>query len=167
MSVRIEFSKLQPSGFEDVISWDEAARYGDFHIHGYLRIEFNDRPVPGLGHFSEEDVCFDFWTHELSRVVQQLSLFPVGSYTVDEGEQGHSAYSFARNQQYLSLSVVSSEIGEGPSNPNYQQVTVKFEDFIKEVEQFFQRLREELNKLHSGAYEKWEGKHNIKPFIVS
>lgn len=130
---------------------------GEGHIHGKLQISINGRNLPRLGYSGPEDVCFNQWFPELHYAVRKLQTNELSVYVYDEGEQGQPAYKFRRRMDKLYVSVIASEISDGPGDESWQDVECDFGVFVGEVASFEIAFRQELKVLIPHIAEKWVG----------
>ncbi len=113
LSDRVPLSKLAPES----------------HIHGGLRLEIAGRLVPSLGYWGPDDVCFDEWLTELSRVAIAMQNSG-GRHIYDEGEQGQPAFVFQRDGDRAFFSIITSEISDGEGRPDWQNIEFSPTDFL-------------------------------------
>jgi hypothetical protein len=114
------------------------------HVHGRLEIEVNGVPLPYLGYFGPDDVCFNGWVFQLHSARNTLRSALRISYTYDEGEQGQPAFLFEREADSLLVSIVASELSDGAADPDWQRVACNFADFERSVSQFLTDFRQHL-----------------------
>jgi hypothetical protein len=124
------------------------------HVHGSLNIAIAGRSVPRLGFFGPDDVCLNTWLVELCNVVNELAAVS-GEYTFDEGEQGQPAFAFARIGDDVAFSIDESVLGDGPAEPEWQDVRFPYRDFRAAVRLFLDELRSELRRQAPDAWEGW------------
>ncbi|WP_375755285.1 hypothetical protein [Corallococcus exercitus] len=109
------------------------------HIHGELRWTLAGRQVPAMGFWGPDDVCLGEWWDGLNATLPELAAGE--SYTLDSCEQGSPAFLFERRGESVLLSIVAG-MGGGNPNPDWQQVTFAWDDWVQEVRAFKRRLRE-------------------------
>ncbi|HJT72485.1 MAG TPA: hypothetical protein VJ720_00675 [Chitinophaga sp.] len=115
------------------------------HVHGHLQIVIDEKVVPAMGYFGEEDVCLNAWFNVLGTIVRNFESGKDTEYTYDEGEQGQPAFQFVLiRPDEVAFSIVDSAISDGGGiqkwrnkifplsdlKKGYQKVT---EQFLKEV----------------------------------
>jgi hypothetical protein len=138
MSVSISFSKLftYAEDTSDRLPLS-ALSEGAGHIHGILELRFSGRVLPHMGFFGPDDVCFNTWVEELSRVMLELKAAEVASYTFDEGEQGQPAFAFHKEGGQVFISVVESSLSGAKGDQSYQRVNCQWSEFQAAVSSFF------------------------------
>lgn len=157
MSVAISFVKLHATGWEG----NESVRVplekmdSEEHIHGELKISWNGRVVPRLGYFGADDVCMNTWIQEFHAIVEALSKSETACYVFDEGEQGQPAYRFQREDDWVYLSIVASEISDGPGDPDFCDLKSEYTQFIEEIREFLKRFDAVMRQTNVKTYEKW------------
>lgn len=161
MTAELTFSGLFSYDCEDSFKRLPIHLLGDgwSHVHGLLRIEVSGQVLPHMGFFGEDDVCFNTWLEELSRIVQTLSGSEVAEYTFDEGEQGQAAFAFKRRGDLLLVSVVDSEISGAAGEPYYQDVSCSWAAFESAVVTFFSDFRGVLFDQCPAVAEEWWRRH--------
>jgi hypothetical protein len=143
---QIRFSQLWTYECSESIERLPLSRLSDRggHVHGRLEIEVNSVPLPYLGYFGPDDVCFNEWVFQLHSALSTLRSASRISYTYDEGEQGQPAFLFERDGDELFVSIVASELSDGAADPDWQRVACSFTDFDRSVAQFLTDFRQHL-----------------------
>lgn len=137
----------------------DALAHGAGHIHGLLKLEVSGRVLPHMGFFGPEDVCFNTWVEELSRVVAELGDKDAATYTFDEGEQGQPAFAFRRNGDLLYVSVTESQLSGASGDPSYQDVSCLWSEFAVAVSGFFASFRAAILEQCPGVGKTWWATH--------
>jgi hypothetical protein len=125
------------------------------HIHGRLIVRICGRNLPHMGYFGEGDVCLGTWLQVLSDAKDTLAQRETAEYIFDEGEQGQPAFVFRREGQLVSISIVASEISDGPGDDDWQDVSVSYLAFAHEIERVKSEFVQHLRSTHSYKCEKW------------
>lgn len=102
--------------------------------------------MPHLGYFGPDDVCFDTWVEELTRIFGNLVRGGDFSHVFDEGEQGQPAFVFERCGNKVHFSICDSEFSEGRSDAKWQQVEFGREDFLRAYQDLIDSLFSTLRK---------------------
>jgi len=146
MTARLSFSELftYAVGDASVRLPLNALSHSAGHIHGLLELEVSGHVMPHMGFFGPNDVCFNTWIEELSKVVLQLGAKEAATYTFDEGEQGQPAFVFKRVGAILYVSVAESLLSGAESDPSYQDVSCQWSEFHAAVRDFFASFRSVL-----------------------
>ena len=157
MSVKISFSKLFIHDVEDPTKRMllENIDDGYAHIHGRLKLEISGNVLPSMGFFGPDDVCFNTWTEELSRITQILSDAEVAENTFDEGEQGQPAFSFKRQGDLLLVSVKDSMLSGAEGDASYQDISCSWPAFQLAVAYFMVCFRKTLLEQCPAVAEEW------------
>jgi len=137
-SIRVWHEDLFAAGHEGPLSLSSLAP--EQHIHGGLRIEIGGRPVPHLGFFGKDDVCFDTWVEELTQLVKKLLNVPEFTHVFDEGEQGQPAFVFERRGDKVFFSIRDSKFSGGKADPDWQEIEFTVGDFIIAYQGFVSSL---------------------------
>ncbi|MCP3881769.1 MAG: hypothetical protein GY701_25780 [Sulfitobacter sp.] len=143
-SFEISFSDLWTYGIEraggaERKSLAALAGAGE-HVHGSLEILVQGRPLPALGYFGPDDVCFNEWARELVHFRTALTTSGVSTYVYDEGEQGQPSYHFTKVGHEVLVSVRDG-MGGGQADPDWCDVSCQLADMTTAVEDFSQSLR--------------------------
>jgi hypothetical protein len=128
---------------------------GNDHIHGALSVHIAGKPIPSLGFFGPEDVCLNTWTQELHAIEEALSQKQDAIYVFDEGEQGQPAYEFRRDGELLYVSVIDSQISGARGDPNYQQISCLWNDFLISVRTYTSQLQATLQSEVPELAQEW------------
>jgi hypothetical protein len=131
----------------------------DDHIHGLLTIDIGGRRVPHLGFFGPDDVCIGEWAFQFRCALASLRESTESRFVYDEGEQGQPAFLFEREDQFLFVSVVASDLGRGAADPDCQRVSCPFGDFERSVEAFLGALRDRVSREALEVAEGWWRQH--------
>ena len=137
-SVRIWFENLAAAGHEEALPLSTLAP--EQHVHGGLRIEIGGRRVPHLGFFGEDDVCFDTWVEELTKIVGKLLHCPEFTRVFDAGDQGQPAFVFERRGDKVLFSIRDSEFSGGKADPEWQEIEFEVADFLTAYQGFVDLL---------------------------
>jgi len=133
----------------------------DGHIHGLLQFEISGKALPQLGFFGSDDVCFNTWIEELSRMLQTLAGASDAEYVFDEGEQGQPAFAFRRRSERLSVSVVDSLLSGAPGDPSYQNIGCSWSEFHAAVTAFLGSFHEVLLEECPTMGQEWWSRHAL------
>jgi len=137
-SVRIWFENLAAAGHEEPLPLSSLTT--EQHVHGGLKIEIGGRLVPHLGFFGPDDVCFDTWVEELTRLVEKLLHCPEFTHVFDEGEQGQPAFVFDRSGDKILFSIRESGFSGGKADPEWQEIEFTAADFLTAYQGFVDLL---------------------------
>jgi hypothetical protein len=115
------------------------------HVHGHLQIVIDEKVVPAMGYFGEEDVCLNEWFNVLSTIVRNFESGKDTEYTYDEGEQGQPAFQFVLvKPNEVAFSIVDSAISDGGGSKKWRNKTFPLSDlkkgYQKVVEQFLKEV---------------------------
>jgi hypothetical protein len=157
MSATISYSNLFTYSAEDPSERVpvENLMDGDNHVHGLLQIEINGRALPHMGFFGPDDVCFNAWVQEISNVLRELGVGAVSTYTFDEGEQGQPAFQFRRAEGRLFVSIVDSPLSDAAGDPEFQNVSCAWSEFVAAASNFFASFRADLLERCPSAGDNW------------
>ena len=106
------------------------------HIPGELRFQIGGRPVPCLGYFGPDDVCFNTWLEELGAAARAFESATETRYVFDEGEQGQPAFVFERAGGRAYFSITDSELSGGKALPDWQRIEFSPDEFLAEYLRF-------------------------------
>lgn len=129
------------------------------HVHGLLELEVSGKVLPHMGFFGPDDVCFNTWIEELSRITRALADSQSAEYTFDEGEQGQPAFSFRRQGDLLLVSVVASALSGAAEDASSQNISCFWSAFQSAVSAFFASFRKTLLEQCPAVAEGWWSKH--------
>lgn len=121
------------------------------HIHGWLELRINGRPLPRMGFRGVQDVCFNTWIAELRKAIAALENAPDAAHVFDEGEQGAPAFRFRRDGATLWVSVERSALSGAPGEETWSEEACQFEHFRSETERFLRVFRAEIERALRGA----------------
>lgn len=97
-----------------------------------------------MGFWGPDDVCFNTWAEELSRILLTLGCHEAATYTFDEGEQGQPAYEFRREGDTLLVSVVSSLLSGAEGDSSFKEVKCRWGEFVLAASNFFSAFHSAL-----------------------
>ena len=115
------------------------------HVHGQLQIVIDEKVVPAMGYFGEEDVCLNAWFNILGTIVRNFESGKDTEYTYDEGEQGQPAFRFVLIKPgEVAFSIVDSAISDGGGIKKWSNKTFPLSDlktsYQKVAEQFLKEV---------------------------
>jgi hypothetical protein len=120
------------------------------HVHGHLQILIDEKVVPAMGYFGEEDVCLNAWFNVLGTIVRNFESGKDTQYTYDEGEQGQPAFQFVLIKPgEVAFSIVDSAIlGDGDikkgRNKKWRDKTFPLSDLKKGYQKVTEQFLEEV-----------------------
>ena len=118
------------------------------HVHGHLQLVIDEKVVPAMGYFGEEDVCLNAWFTVLGTIVRNFESGKDTEYTYDEGEQGQPAFQFVLiKPNEVAFSIVDSAISGGSGGKKWRNKIFPFADlkkgYQKVAEQFLKEVAAE------------------------
>ena len=124
------------------------------HVHGFIEILAQGRPLPALGYFGPDDVCFNEWARELTHLSSAISAAGATTYVYDEGEQGQPSYHFAKVGDEVIVSVRDG-IGGGQADPEWDGVACRLTDAADATAAFLQGLEASVVSTAGQRGEEW------------
>lgn len=118
------------------------------HVHGHLQIVIDEKVVPAMGYFGEEDVCLNHWFDVLGTIIRNFESGKETEYTYDEGEQGQPAFQFVLiKPNEVAFSIVDSVISGSGGGKKWRNKTFPLSDlkkgYQKVTEQFLKEVAAE------------------------
>ena len=127
------------------------------HVHGYLGMVINGRGLPGMGYYSENEVCFNLWI-DVFVCIRRHILNPGHICTFDDGEMRPAIAFEIQPRSCISVSRVKGVAGVGPRNSDWQGVIFDYADYKAAFLSFRQLFLEEIAKLAPAQLEYWTEK---------
>lgn len=146
-------SRVRPEGGSEELAL-AALRSSDAHVHGELVIVVDGARLPHLGSCGPRDVCIGTWLRVLTAVRQALGADD-GCHRFDEGEQGQPAFNFQRVGDRVDVSVVDSDIGDGPGDLEWGVKSCTIAELNAGVAKFIAELASSLEEAAPGVGRRW------------
>ena len=125
------------------------------HVHGVLEILVQGRPLPALGYFGPDDVCFNEWVRELSHLRTAITGDgTAATHVYDEGEQGQPSYHFTKVGDEVIVSVRDG-IGGGQADPEWEGVACRLSDAADAIDAFLRELETSVVSSAGQRGEEW------------
>ncbi|MET3878923.1 hypothetical protein [Chitinophaga sp. OAE865] len=115
------------------------------HVHGRLQIVIDEKVVPAMGYFGEEDVCLNAWFNVLGTIVRNFESGKDTEYTYDEGEQGQPAFQFVLiKPNEVAFSIVDSAISGSGGSKKWRNKTFPLSDLKKSYQKVAEQFLKEV-----------------------
>jgi len=140
--VSIQFSCLHTSGPHPNQAPEPLSelKKGNGHIHGGLEILINGRSLPRIP-FGRGDICLGEWIGVLGYLMTLARSDDDYTCEFDPTEQGYSKFLFRVEGPGAFVSIVSSPIGGGQADPEWQDVRCDRTDLAEAILEFLSRLK--------------------------
>lgn len=127
------------------------------HVHGHLQIVIDEKVVPAMGYFGEEDVCLNAWFDLLGTIVRNFESGKDTEYTYDEGEQGQPAFRFVLiNPNEVAFSIVDSAISDGGGIKKWSNKTFPLSDLKKGYQEVAEQFLKEVAAKAPAQLSRWK-----------
>jgi len=125
------------------------------HVQGVLEILVQGRPLPALGFFGPDDVCFNESARELSHLRTAITGDgAAATHVYNEGEQGQPSYHFGNVGDEVTVSVRDG-LGGGQADPEWDGVACRLTDAADAIAAFLQGLETSVVSAAGQRGEEW------------
>lgn len=155
MSFEILFNDLWVGDFNDKKNLTYLDEDENSHIHGRLEIIINGKKVPYLGHFGEDDVCFNEWCNVFYYLQDDLKTSETSTYKYDDVEQGQPDFQFSYDLSNVYFSITDFSASGREEDPEWSGISIERKLFTNVLGSFIKDFNSYCIEINQTEFKTW------------